>query len=217
MELPSKYDLLSFIKELGYSGKCDMLSTIRTEQMHQPWRTFAAIINRKVKPKKSRKFKKPPSPRLKTIPSSPKEHTEKGKLKDTSEGTGVKPGVPDVSKEDSFDSESKSWGDNEEESDDDNDEDKNDDDNEEDDSDNIDGDNDDSGNNNEGNDDEGSNEDSDQTDSDDDENPFSLRKTVKKKNNMRSLCLLQSGTNLKMMIRCMKKKTMMSQRSCMEI
>nr|GEW75361.1 uncharacterized mitochondrial protein AtMg00810-like [Tanacetum cinerariifolium] len=37
-------DLLTFIKELGYSGKCDMLSTIQTDQMHQPWRTFAATL-----------------------------------------------------------------------------------------------------------------------------------------------------------------------------
>ncbi|GJX75866.1 hypothetical protein Tco_0322677 [Tanacetum coccineum] len=33
-------------EELGYSGKCNMLSAIYTDQMHQPWRTFAAIINR---------------------------------------------------------------------------------------------------------------------------------------------------------------------------
>ncbi|GJT21462.1 hypothetical protein Tco_0891399 [Tanacetum coccineum] len=33
-------------EELGYSGKCDMLSAIHTDQMHQPWRTFTAIINR---------------------------------------------------------------------------------------------------------------------------------------------------------------------------
>nr|GEZ68073.1 hypothetical protein [Tanacetum cinerariifolium] len=40
--------LLTFIKELGYSGKCDMLSTIQTDQMHQPWRTFtAAMYNQK--------------------------------------------------------------------------------------------------------------------------------------------------------------------------
>ncbi|GKA10437.1 hypothetical protein Tco_0689870 [Tanacetum coccineum] len=44
--LPSEEELLSFIKELGYFGKCNMLSTIYTDQMHQPWRTFAAIINR---------------------------------------------------------------------------------------------------------------------------------------------------------------------------
>ncbi|GJV11424.1 hypothetical protein Tco_1352965, partial [Tanacetum coccineum] len=33
-------------EELGYSGKSDMLSAIHTNQMHQPWRAFAAIINR---------------------------------------------------------------------------------------------------------------------------------------------------------------------------
>ncbi|GJW53912.1 hypothetical protein Tco_0097997 [Tanacetum coccineum] len=41
VELHSEDDLLSFIMELGYSGNCEMLSTIRTDQMHQPWRTFA--------------------------------------------------------------------------------------------------------------------------------------------------------------------------------
>ncbi|GKA26265.1 hypothetical protein Tco_0712374 [Tanacetum coccineum] len=44
--LPSEEDLVTFIQELGYSGRCNMLSTIHTDQMHQPWRTFAAIINR---------------------------------------------------------------------------------------------------------------------------------------------------------------------------
>ncbi|GJY11985.1 hypothetical protein Tco_0381294 [Tanacetum coccineum] len=46
VEPPSKEELVPFIKELGYSNKCDMLSAIHTNQMHQPWRTFAAIINR---------------------------------------------------------------------------------------------------------------------------------------------------------------------------
>ncbi|GKD88359.1 hypothetical protein Tco_1363866, partial [Tanacetum coccineum] len=46
VELLYEDDLLSFIKELGYSGNCEMLSAIRTDQMHQPWRTFAAVINR---------------------------------------------------------------------------------------------------------------------------------------------------------------------------
>ncbi|GJV35915.1 hypothetical protein Tco_1408392 [Tanacetum coccineum] len=36
---------------------------------------------------------------------------QKGKLKDTSEGTGLKPRVPDVSTVDSFESKNKSWGD----------------------------------------------------------------------------------------------------------
>ncbi|GKF92862.1 hypothetical protein Tco_0279581, partial [Tanacetum coccineum] len=33
-------------KDLGYTGKCDMLSEIYTDQMHQPWRTFVDVINR---------------------------------------------------------------------------------------------------------------------------------------------------------------------------
>ncbi|GJV53824.1 hypothetical protein Tco_1449565 [Tanacetum coccineum] len=33
-------------EELGYSGKCDMLSAIHIDQMHQPWRTYVAIFNR---------------------------------------------------------------------------------------------------------------------------------------------------------------------------
>nr|GEV12775.1 hypothetical protein [Tanacetum cinerariifolium] len=34
VELPSEKELLSFIKEVGYSGKCDMLSAICTDQVH---------------------------------------------------------------------------------------------------------------------------------------------------------------------------------------
>nr|GEY50160.1 hypothetical protein [Tanacetum cinerariifolium] len=46
VEIPSEDDLLSFIKELGYSGNYEMLSTIRTDQMHQPWRTFDVVLNK---------------------------------------------------------------------------------------------------------------------------------------------------------------------------
>ncbi|GJX55326.1 retrovirus-related pol polyprotein from transposon TNT 1-94 [Tanacetum coccineum] len=42
---PSEEDLVTFIQELGYSGRCNMLSAILTNQMHQPWRTFVVIIN----------------------------------------------------------------------------------------------------------------------------------------------------------------------------
>ncbi|GJT93688.1 hypothetical protein Tco_1082533 [Tanacetum coccineum] len=43
---PSKDEMIPFIQELGYSGECEMISAIHTDQMHQPWRTFATIINR---------------------------------------------------------------------------------------------------------------------------------------------------------------------------
>ncbi|GJS70686.1 hypothetical protein Tco_0703527 [Tanacetum coccineum] len=54
VELPFEDDLLSFIKELGYSGNCEMLSAIRTDQMHQPWRTFNVVINRCISGKSTR-------------------------------------------------------------------------------------------------------------------------------------------------------------------
>ncbi|GJU75967.1 hypothetical protein Tco_1273037 [Tanacetum coccineum] len=50
---PFEEEMVSFIQELGYSGKCEMLSAIHTDLMHQPWRTFAAIINRCISGKSS--------------------------------------------------------------------------------------------------------------------------------------------------------------------
>ncbi|GKE68963.1 hypothetical protein Tco_1527035 [Tanacetum coccineum] len=43
---PFEEEMVPFIKELGYTSNYDMLSEIHTYHMHQPWRTFAAIINR---------------------------------------------------------------------------------------------------------------------------------------------------------------------------
>ncbi|GJR68552.1 hypothetical protein Tco_0014617 [Tanacetum coccineum] len=51
---PLERELVTFIHELGYSGKCNMLSAIHTDQMHQPWRTFATIINRCISGKTTR-------------------------------------------------------------------------------------------------------------------------------------------------------------------
>nr|GEU38481.1 hypothetical protein [Tanacetum cinerariifolium] len=53
VELPFEDELVTFIQELSYSCKCDMLSAIHTDQMHQPWRTFDAIINRCISRKKT--------------------------------------------------------------------------------------------------------------------------------------------------------------------
>ncbi|GJT47714.1 hypothetical protein Tco_0973871 [Tanacetum coccineum] len=147
--------------------------------MHQPWRTFAALINRSLSgkttgatpPKKARKFKKPTSPQLTIVLETPEMPLSKKKkkvdiargkgielqsevaltedaqykevrrksIKDfhkthpsgsgtvtktaqsvakikpsvTNEGTGVKPGVPDVTDEESSESEAESWGNDE--------------------------------------------------------------------------------------------------------
>ncbi|GJT43721.1 hypothetical protein Tco_0952436 [Tanacetum coccineum] len=46
VEPHSDEEMVPFIKELGYTRKCDMLYEIHTDHMHQPWRTFVAVINR---------------------------------------------------------------------------------------------------------------------------------------------------------------------------
>ncbi|GJZ40299.1 hypothetical protein Tco_0586862 [Tanacetum coccineum] len=46
VEPPFEEEMVPFIQELSYSGKCDMLFAIHTDQMHHPWRKFVAIINR---------------------------------------------------------------------------------------------------------------------------------------------------------------------------
>nr|GEW04714.1 hypothetical protein [Tanacetum cinerariifolium] len=38
--------MVPFIKDLWYTGKCDTISEIHTDQMHQPWRRFLVVINR---------------------------------------------------------------------------------------------------------------------------------------------------------------------------
>ncbi|GJS48166.1 hypothetical protein Tco_0598287 [Tanacetum coccineum] len=39
-------DIVSFFKELGHTGEIKTITDIVVDQMHQPWRTFATIINR---------------------------------------------------------------------------------------------------------------------------------------------------------------------------
>nr|GEU91489.1 hypothetical protein [Tanacetum cinerariifolium] len=39
-------EILSFIRELGHTGVIKVLSDVNVNHMHQPWRSFAAIINR---------------------------------------------------------------------------------------------------------------------------------------------------------------------------
>ncbi|GKD92394.1 hypothetical protein Tco_1372231 [Tanacetum coccineum] len=46
VEPPSDEEMVPFIKDLGYIGKYDMIFEIHTDQMHQPWRTLADVINR---------------------------------------------------------------------------------------------------------------------------------------------------------------------------
>ncbi|GKD33633.1 hypothetical protein Tco_1249142, partial [Tanacetum coccineum] len=45
-EPPFEAEILSFIKELGHIGNIKNITTVVIDHMHQPWRTFALIINK---------------------------------------------------------------------------------------------------------------------------------------------------------------------------
>ncbi|GJS39327.1 hypothetical protein Tco_0564370 [Tanacetum coccineum] len=44
--LPSEEDTMSFLRELSHTREINSLNDVVVDQMHQPWRTFAALINR---------------------------------------------------------------------------------------------------------------------------------------------------------------------------
>ncbi|GKE41644.1 hypothetical protein Tco_1468928, partial [Tanacetum coccineum] len=41
-----KGTIMSFLRELGHTREINSLNDVVVDQMHQPWRTFAALINR---------------------------------------------------------------------------------------------------------------------------------------------------------------------------
>ncbi|GJS82195.1 hypothetical protein Tco_0748736 [Tanacetum coccineum] len=45
-EPPLEEDILSFIRNLGHTGEIKFLSDVNVNHMHQPWRSFASIINK---------------------------------------------------------------------------------------------------------------------------------------------------------------------------
>ncbi|GKA98247.1 hypothetical protein Tco_0826184 [Tanacetum coccineum] len=51
--LPSEEDTVSFLRELGHTRVINSLNDVVVDQMHQPWRTFAALINRSLSGKTS--------------------------------------------------------------------------------------------------------------------------------------------------------------------
>ncbi|GKB55647.1 hypothetical protein Tco_0911833 [Tanacetum coccineum] len=44
--LPTDEEIVSFLRELGHTGKINSLNDVVVDQMHQPWRTFTALINK---------------------------------------------------------------------------------------------------------------------------------------------------------------------------
>ncbi|GKC35657.1 hypothetical protein Tco_1048041 [Tanacetum coccineum] len=44
--LPTYEEIMSFLRDLGHTEEINSLNDVVVNQMHQPWRTFAALINR---------------------------------------------------------------------------------------------------------------------------------------------------------------------------
>ncbi|GJR94400.1 hypothetical protein Tco_0266574 [Tanacetum coccineum] len=51
--LPSEEDIVSFLRELGHTVEINSLNDVVVDQMHQPWRSFVALINRSLSGKTS--------------------------------------------------------------------------------------------------------------------------------------------------------------------
>ncbi|GJZ24297.1 hypothetical protein Tco_0561756 [Tanacetum coccineum] len=51
--LPSEEDTMYFLRDLGHTRVINSLNDVVVDQMHQPWRTFAALINRSLSGKTS--------------------------------------------------------------------------------------------------------------------------------------------------------------------
>ncbi|GKE06586.1 hypothetical protein Tco_1398604, partial [Tanacetum coccineum] len=45
-ELPFEEAILTFLRDLGHSGEIKMITNVNVNKLHQPWRSFAAVINK---------------------------------------------------------------------------------------------------------------------------------------------------------------------------
>nr|GEY30079.1 hypothetical protein [Tanacetum cinerariifolium] len=45
-ELPFEEEILAFLRELGHGGEIKMITDVNINKLHQPWRSFAAVINK---------------------------------------------------------------------------------------------------------------------------------------------------------------------------
>nr|GEX77360.1 retrovirus-related Pol polyprotein from transposon TNT 1-94 [Tanacetum cinerariifolium] len=116
-ELPFKEQILAFLRELGHSEEIKMITDVNINKLHQPWRSFAAVINKCLSGKSTGYDSK----RLKTLAKVDKPAKEKQPAK-TSKAEGLTmlseyyTRVPDVPTYES-DDEGLSWKSSEEDDD----------------------------------------------------------------------------------------------------
>nr|GEU52777.1 retrovirus-related Pol polyprotein from transposon TNT 1-94 [Tanacetum cinerariifolium] len=100
-EPQTKEEALSFIRELGHSGEIKYITDVIVDHLHQPWRTFASIINKclcgKVsgaEPPKSRKSQKKLDSTISSEESPSKKKSAKAKKVVASEPKPTKKKAP---------------------------------------------------------------------------------------------------------------------------
>ncbi|GJR42874.1 retrovirus-related pol polyprotein from transposon TNT 1-94 [Tanacetum coccineum] len=74
-ELPFEEAILIFLRDLGHSGEIKMITDVNVNKLHQPWRSFAAVINKCAEPPKTKawvKKKQVGSDMSKTLPTKGK-------------------------------------------------------------------------------------------------------------------------------------------------
>nr|GEU70916.1 hypothetical protein [Tanacetum cinerariifolium] len=54
-ELPFEEEILAFLRYLGHSGEIRKLTDVNINKLHQPWRSFAVVINKCLSGKKAKK------------------------------------------------------------------------------------------------------------------------------------------------------------------
>ncbi|GJV70470.1 retrovirus-related pol polyprotein from transposon TNT 1-94 [Tanacetum coccineum] len=45
-ELPFEEEIITFLRDLGHSGEIKVINDVNVNKLHQPWRSFAAVINK---------------------------------------------------------------------------------------------------------------------------------------------------------------------------
>ncbi|GJR99893.1 hypothetical protein Tco_0316402 [Tanacetum coccineum] len=53
-ELPFEEEILTFLRDLGHSGEIKVITDVNVNKLHQPWRSFVAVINKCLSGKSTR-------------------------------------------------------------------------------------------------------------------------------------------------------------------
>ncbi|GKC92899.1 hypothetical protein Tco_1158341 [Tanacetum coccineum] len=102
---PLKEEILSFIRDLGHTGEIKFLSDVNVNHMHQPWRSFADIINKCLKSEAYKTYhayatgEKIPKPMYVKNKAKPESSPKKKSAQDSKDKTSTKMAKSDKKKQ----------------------------------------------------------------------------------------------------------------------